>query len=419
MVDYVVDGSNVLLGLRIKRVPSVRALARMLAALDEKGLSFTVWFDNSIRPHMAQYASELPAFDALMQVLRDANLVNMAPRADKGIQKSCKQFDCPVINSSDNNDSWAFQPTIFRCRFSADKSAIYVARAHSRTKLLQEGVNESFELRGLRFPPIAGLGDIESPIVSVPPRHRRPKPPQNGHLLVLALDASGSMNEKDTFDGQSRCHHVNDILRKSIEELSKSTIATKLYIAVLAFSSDVALLHADESRSIFAPVHDWLKWLGTNPAPYETNVVRAQTNIRLVLDRASDFIDHFRSSDEALVLARLWTSAAVVTISDGAHYLEAEEGTETSEDILMHVFYTINRSENTDFAFVGIGGQADHESMTAWASEASDKQKDLARGMSPPVLLTKDRLYVKVDSAEVNMGRIVRSFVNVVSSRYY
>lgn len=415
-MDYVIDGSNVLLGLRIKRVPSVRALARLLAALDAQGLTYTVWFDNSIRAHLGQHPDQLAAFDDLKRVLESASLVHMAPRADRGIQKACKEFDCPVINSSDNNDSWAFQPTIFRCRFTVDRSTVFVARAHSRTKILQASVVESFEFRGVRFPAIAGSSDIESPVVSVP--SIRPKVFTNGHLLVLALDASQSMDAEDTFDGKSRCYHVNDILKKSIEELGKSAIATQLYIAVLAFSSDVVALHADETGSIFAPVRDWVKWLNNNPASYELKVDRAQTNIRLVLDRASDYIDHFRISEEAGQLARKWASAAVVTISDGAHYLKSEESTEMSKDILGHVFFTLNRSEDIAFAFVGIGAQADHDSMTAWASEATAQQKDLARGMSPPVQLVEDRLYVKVDSAEANMGRIVRSFVNVVSRRY-
>ena len=35
----VLDGSNVVLGLRIKRVPSVRTFARLLAALDEQAMT--------------------------------------------------------------------------------------------------------------------------------------------------------------------------------------------------------------------------------------------------------------------------------------------------------------------------------------------------------------------------------------------
>jgi hypothetical protein len=414
MVDFIIDGSNVLLGLRVKRVPSVRAFARLLAALDEKAMTYSVWFDNSVRSHLAGHPEEGRLFDALLKVLQGAALVNMAAHADTGIQNSCKEFDCPVINSSDNNTSWAYQPTIYRCRLTANKSSIFVAPAHSRNRILQANLDGSFNFRGLRFPVSATPGDdAESPVVKMP--HLRRPPSQNGNLLVLALDASQSMDATDTYDGRSRTAHVNDILRKSIAELTTSAIAAQLYIAVLAFSSDVITLSPDDNGSIFSPVRDWRRWLDSGLAAYETYVERAQTNIRLVLDRASDYVDQFRSSDEAPKLARKWTSAAVVTLTDGAHFLGDPERAETSQDILGHVFHTLNRSENIQFAFVGLGAHADHMSMTAWASEATERQKQVARLKSPPVQLTDNRLYVKVDNADVNMGGIIRSFVDVVS----
>jgi hypothetical protein len=165
---------------------------------------------------------------------------------------------------------------------------------------------------------------------------------------------------------------------------------------------------------VFSPVRDWLRWLGSGVPAYETYVARAQTNIRLALDRSSDFLDRFRSSDEAPKLARRWPTAAVVVLTDGAHFLGDAAHAETSQDILGHVFHTVNRSGNVQFAFVGIGADADHASMTAWASEATEQQKKVARSKS--IQLVDGQLYVKVDSGDVNMGGIIRSFIDVVSS---
>jgi hypothetical protein len=413
MVDFVIDGSNVLLGLRVKRMPSVRAFARLLAALEEQAKTYRVWFDNSIRGHLSAYPQEKISFDALLDILQKAKLVDMAQHADTGIQRACKEFGCPVINSSDNNDSWRIhQPKIYRCRFTGKKDSIYVAPAHSRSRIFQTRLDESFYFRGLHFPVSeTPIGDDESSIVEVPRRFQRPSP--NGNLLILALDASQSMDATDTYDGRSRAAHVNEILRKSIDELNKSSISPALYIAVLSFSSDVTTVASDENGYVFSLARDWHRWLASEPAPYESHVDRSQTNIRLALDRASDFVDRFRSSEEAPKLARQWSSAAVVMLTDGAHFLGDPAHPETSRDILRHVFNTLNRSENIQFAFVGIGIDADHKSMTAWAGEPTERQKQVAQ--QKKLELVDNRLYVKVDSADVNMGGIIRSFVDVVS----
>jgi hypothetical protein len=53
--------------------------------------------------------------------------------------------------------------------------------------------------------------------------------------------------------------------------------------------------------------------------------------------------------------------------------------------------------------------------MTAWASEATERQTQVAREKRPPVHLVDNRLYVKVESGDVNSGGIIRSFIDVVS----
>jgi len=53
-VKYAIDGSNVLLGLRIDRKPSVRLFCRLLLALKERKDEFQVFFDENLRNIMAR-----------------------------------------------------------------------------------------------------------------------------------------------------------------------------------------------------------------------------------------------------------------------------------------------------------------------------------------------------------------------------
>ena len=51
-VDFVIDGSNVVLSNRVAGAPSIRAFTALLCMLDGEGKAFKVWFDNSIYHHV-------------------------------------------------------------------------------------------------------------------------------------------------------------------------------------------------------------------------------------------------------------------------------------------------------------------------------------------------------------------------------
>lgn len=142
---------------------------------------------------------------------------------------------------------------------------------------------------------------------------------------------------------------------------------------------------------------------------------RGSTNIRLALDRSADLIDGFRHSEVSRELATNWDAATIVLLTDGEHYTWINGKLEIASDIDEHVYDTINRSENVSFGFIGLGVSAKHEAMQTWATKATAQQKAMAARMNIP--LEGESLYVKVDAKNANLGYVVRSFIDIASSR--
>ena len=415
-VDFVIDGSNVLLSNRVAGTPSLRAFAALLCMLDGEGRSFKVWFDNSIYPHVREGGGDVDELKRLIAELNHHQLLNMAPRADEGIQADCKRFNAPVINGGDKNDSWrAPAPQILRCRLNVvggKELMVYVAPAGSGKKLFSASVSRAFQFRSLAYPALADAGsppDIGT-AWAPPPKFKGRRAP--GSLLVLALDASPSMDAKDTFDGRTRAVQVGDIVRDSLAALTESNIGPNLLVCILSFSGDVILVPPGGEGFIFSPIQAWLR----SPMPdYTSGITRDWTNIRLALDRAADLIDGFRQSDVAQQLAQNWKNATVVMLTDGEHKTKINGQPELSKDIVTHVFATLNRSENVSFGFIGLGDKADHESLIGWSTIATPQQLTIAARKG--VQLVGQRLYVKANSQDSNLGHVVRSFIDLASSR--
>lgn len=415
-LDFVIDGSNVLLSNRIGGAPSVRMFSALLSMLDSNGKTFKVWFDNSIYHHVENDGGDVQGLRQLVAELNMHGLLSMMSRADAGIMKDCRQFGSAVINGGDNNDSWpAPAPPIIRCRFNlvgGKDLQIYIAPAGGGKKLLTQSISKAFRFRGIQFdalsahdvPPDSGTAWAPMPRF----KGRRP----HGNLLVLALDASPSMDTPDADGGKTRAAKLNEILKATIDGLSDSTLASTMQICLLSFSSDVVLHTANDSGFIFSPLNDWQKAPLTN---YLKNVNRDGTNIRLALDRAADFVDGFRQSEVAVQLAMSWKHATVVMLTDGDHQVVINGALETSKQIINHVFATISRSEDVCFGFIGLGDGADHVSLGSWASEASPQQ--LERAEKKGVRLEAGRLHVKASNGDSNLERIVRTFIDVASSR--
>jgi hypothetical protein len=110
-----------------------------------------------------------------------------------------------------------------------------------------------------------------------------------------------------------------------------------------------------------------------------------------------------------------WDAATVVLLSDGEHNTEVNGKFETSGDIDDHVYATISRSENVSFGFIGLGASAKHDAMQTWATRATDTQREMATRMNIP--LVGGSLYVKADAKNEHLDYVVRSFIDIASSR--
>lgn len=232
-----------------------------------------------------------------------------------------------------------------------------------------------------------------------------------GHLLVLTLDASLSMDETDTYDGRPKHVHVNEILKESLRGLQKAGIASSLWVSVLAFSDEVVEHTGDRYDAVFSVLADWAE----TRIDYLDGIDRGLTNIRLALDYSADLIDGFRHSDVSEELAQRWETATVVLLTDGRHETQVNGRNEGPEDIDDHVDATINRSENVSFGFIGLGESACQESMHTWATKASEVQKQMAARKNVP--LVGESLYVQLNAKNDHLHEIIRSVIDVVSSR--
>jgi hypothetical protein len=415
--DYIVDGSNVLLANTINDIPSVRLFAAFLHMLDQHNKTYRVWFDNSIRWHLRERGADLAEFELLVAAIGEKNSVNFAPRADDPVQDECKKYHVPLINGTDNLTSWRYiPPSVIRCRSMGGGNSgltVYLSYAGNKKKLMSFDAATAFRYQTMAFEALektALLGKIGLPYAQRP-RFRNVR--THGNLLVLALDASMSMDETTTHDGAPKHAHVNQILRSTLERLKQSTIAANLWVCVLTFSDDV-MIHSpkDAQGIIFSSVAEWD---GGPDLNYLDGVQRGCTNIRYAVDSAAGLIDGFRHSDAAREIAMNWNAATIVMLTDGAHYIKSGDIEETQVDIRDQLYETISRSEEVSFGFIGIGDDARHEDLHMWATKATPRQAAMAKRMG--VDLQGNALFVKVDQKSDKLDHVVRSFIDIASSR--
>lgn len=420
--DFVIDGSNALLHLALNGAPSVRLFCAMLAMLDRNGKRFKVWFDKSIYHHIEERGGDLELFRWLVDALNRAQVLGMEAWADPHIAEDCKKHAAPVINGTDNNTSWTgYFPPIIRCTASAsrDKGAIALILypAGGGEKLMQTDAAASFQFAGQTFQAL-GAG---SELVAAGLRRMAPEPDalgrkDYGNLLVLALDASKSMNTPDTHNGVARHKLVTDTVRQlfSVEGLGASSIGRSLWIAVLSFGEDIRVVRPGEEEGVFFPLKHWM--LASESVDYTAGVAREATNIRLALDRAAAFIEEFVQKDrEERKLAKKWQTKTVVMLTDGEHQLGVNGQVEKTKDIHEHVYRTVHRAADVRFGFIGLGQGADNAALNRWASQASPQQLDMAQ--TRQVVLQGSALHVVVDPKAADAATAIRAFIDVVSSK--
>lgn len=417
---YAIDGSNALLGLRIDRKPSVRLFCRLLLALKERHDEFQIFFDENLRNIMAREGLQ-DEWSQLLDALRAEGITSsFAIRADPLIEKMCREQSAAVINSSDKMDSWNARPSVihraraFRSRAGLHVTLINDANGHF---VLRAPAHEPFAFGAIQFPPLNATEAIIEGSIAVGD-HVRIVP--EGVLLVLALDASGSMTEKNSYDGRAKSEHLNDIVRSTLGRLRSSAISEALYVGILRFENDVTPLPCPETGTLFASIDQWESAL---PAfDYLAGIRPGQTNIRLALQRAKEVIQETLADKDSISrLADGWR-ATVVLITDGKHYVERRDGTvENDKDVAeaalkIHMGAPDLIGGRIDVGCVGIGTDVNAAMLSTIASSCTPQQLRIARVARIGTLLNEEKLFIKVDSADPGFPNAIRTFIDVASA---
>lgn len=425
--DYVIDGSNTLLKLELDGVPSIRLFAALLRLLDSEKKTFKVWFDSSIYPILEkERGGDIALFKRLVAALNRRNVLQITDWADPMIQEDCKLHGAPVINGGDRNTSWKYLPPIIRCSISQSANRrglpLFLYPAGGGEKFMQCDASLAFSFDGLEFSALSPT-DLAAPTLvqrmapdPVERFGRREGRKDSGNLLVLALDASNSMDSTDAHGGKTRHSLVTTAVRDflSIGGFGKSRIASSTWVAVLSFAEDVRVVTPGAADGIFFPTKTWID--AVDQVNYLHGAKRGSTNLRLALDRAASFIEELVQRDKLeKKLAKEWQAKSVVMLTDGEHKVRLDSGkVEESDDIDDHVYRTVHRAPDIQFGFIGLGQGADNQALGRWASAASQRQMELAKTRDVP--LHGGVLHVAVDPAAATAARAIRAFIDVASS---
>ncbi len=365
----------------------------------------------------------LKDWNIFKEILLEAGMIpTFAPRADALIEAFCRTHNAWLLNSTDKIDSWNTRPTqIHRVTVHRNRNTLQLTLIDDTTGrfVFRTAAHEAFTFGGVHFPAINVDDTATEPLIAPDSRHA--KVVFDGTLLVLALDASGSMLETNSYDGRPKSEHLNEVVKAAITRLRNSSIGEGLYIAILRFSDDVIPLRCS-TGAVFASAHDWFANLSA--FDYLHGVDPGQTNIRLALQRSKEAIQN-TISDQASVaaLADEWR-AVVVLITDGMHYVARADGTcETDENVALqaldiHEGLTGLVGSRIDVGCVGIGTDVNLNLLVSIASPCTALQRGMARRAEIDKMLLDDRLCISVDSNSSQFGVAIRTFIDVASSSY-
>ena len=417
---YAIDGSNALLGLRIDRQPSVRLFCRLLLALKERKDEIQIFFDENLRHIMAREGLQ-GDWTRLLDALRAEGLTPaFALRADPLIEKACRDENAAVINSSDKMDSWNTRPsTVHRARAFRSRAGLHVTLINDANGqfVLRAPAHEPFTYGGIQFPAMnAADAVIER---SIAPDRDAPVVAE-GILLVLALDASGSMTEKNSYDGRAKSEHLNEVVKSTLTRLRSSGIRNGLYVGILRFENDVTPLLCPDTGTLFASIDDWQSALAA--FDYLSGVQPGQTNIRLALQRAKEAVQETLADEESIsTLGDNWRST-VILITDGNHFVTRSDGSVESDKDVAEAALNIHMGApnliggRIDVGCVGIGTDVNVAMLSTIASRCTPRQLRMARIAGIARLLNSEQLFLQVDSSDPGFPDAIRTFIDVAST---
>ncbi len=222
-------------------------------------------------------------------------------------------------------------------------------------------------------------------------------------LLVFVLDGSGSMTATTTFDGKPKVEHLESIMVKLLDRLSKSSKAPAFRVAFVYFSES-AILETGEGRKYF-PIDEALK-LFSNPV---AKAGGRNTAIADALETVGSVLDDF-TKDEGIPSQR---HATVFLLTDG------QENMRGADDVREAARIVTSNVIAPTLATISFGVDADEILLKEIASRPSERQirhLDMAQVLSHLPDVTKLFIQGHADGKiSEEKAEALRSFVETLS----
>lgn len=426
-----VDGSNILLGLLESGRPSVSIFAHVVAELSKREFDVFSFFDQSIRYHLEQRRchDEWQKLQALVDA--SDGRITLHVQADPHLLSKAAAYKgerAVVVNTTDRYRTWTSQfpgglPAVVRVSYAAELLSF-----HFEDRSLQPfsvHVDKEISLygmsvRGDRSTVSEQEGTMTTETILV--GKKRTRKTMKSRLIVFLLDGSGSMcnpsdGAENTFDGKQKSEHLQNVFRETVVGLNKSNASGSFYCGLVCFAGKPTVVEMSGSKMVH------ISHLNSHISQPSFNYVALAngdgTDLSAALDSAVSLIDAVLAAPDNKYIATEW-SAVVIMITDAHDTVDEQKVRKTVAQLgLSRAHLTSGR---IDVGCVGIGTDVKQGLLTEIASKPSSRTMQmLSQAQLQGRLLTRGNgeqcLAIKVDTLEPHYDKVIRSFVDIVSSR--
>lgn len=422
-----VDGSNVLLGLLEGGYPSVSIFAHVIVELTQRDFDVYSLFDQSIRHHLEQRGC--PAEWHKLQALVDASdgRITLHVQADPHLLSKAYSSNGVVVNTTDRYRTWTSQfpdglPAVVRVSYAAELLSFHFEDGSLPPFSIR--VNQQLSLYGVSLhsdcSTVSGQGATMTTERILESGDRLSRT-MKARLIVFVLDGSGSMcnasdGAQNTFDGKEKSQHLQSVFAETVNALNKSNARGSFYCGLVCFAGKPTVVEISGSKVVhISHLNNYASQPGFD---YAALAYGNGTDLSAALDSAISLIDGVMADPVNTRIATEW-SAVVIMITDAKDTVDEQNVRRTVAQL------GISRagldSGRIDVGCVGIGTDVKESLLLDIASKPSSKTKQmLAMKQLYGRLLIRDGepcLAIKVDTKDPSYPTLIRSFVDIMSSR--
>jgi uncharacterized protein YegL len=410
------DGSNLALGLaaRSKR-EGIFLFCVVFKHLTNMGFKCTAFFDQSVlRVREKKFPQEdISLLDGLIRA-SNGDMAKVGYTDDLLLTQATKASGY-VISHTDKYRTWTNKtqlPTPPVIRVKRAGSNIYFDPENSTLAPFSITMPSDVELFGIK---IEYKEEEDGALIEKPELAPTGGISLTGRLIVLALDASGSMCNRenganDTYDGRFKSDHLNEVLRDTIRRLARSNVRDSFYISIVNFAGSASIRSFNGKQML--NVEEASTHIGGNKFNYLEGARGDGTNIADALKMSIDLIDKTLANPANKRLHDEW-HALIILFTDGNHTGQIADVTNIArQTAITHSTLT---SGNIRIACVGIGKDCDANLLKEISSEAETGELTRLKRAQLDDFLYGSNLVVLVSEKSDRYGDVIRNFVDVVS----